>query len=134
MSTEAKEMQAFALEQMLKVKDIVSTIRNHHGPSVGDRMTLIANMVSHLHQSTVLEASLLAMALHAEGEQDVDPVRLLHAVGVFMNLADRSQMLPVATFQVLFTEEEKEVLLPFMSSIDEILGLIVKRLVNKIVG
>jgi hypothetical protein len=70
---EAKKMQDFAQEQMLKVSDIIKTVRRHHGPSVGDRMTLVANMVSHLHQNIALDAGMMVLAISSEKCTPIKP-------------------------------------------------------------
>jgi hypothetical protein len=126
---EVKKMQDFAREQMLKVQDIIKTIRRHHGTSIGDRMTLVANMVSHLHQNIALDAGMLVLAI---SNDNCTHAQAVHMVKALSSIVERSTMLPVATFDVLFSEEEKKELLPFMTSIDEILQQIVKRLTDKI--
>ena len=131
MEDQAKQAQAFANEQLRKVQDIVKTVRHHHGPDIGARMTLITNMVNHINQTTMLEAGLVTMMLEND---DADPVRVKNAVQAFIDLSTRGQMLPVATFTVMFTDDEKKLLMPFMHSIDEILGAIVKRFLGSMLA
>lgn len=123
----ANMLKKFAKEQMVKNQEIMDTVRAHFGEDVGDRATLIVNMIVHTQQIETLCMSLLKRISESD---HIDVLAVVQSTQAAMDIIERGHEIPSAVFSVLFEDDIKDQIKPFLNQARSNVGAISKQILN----
>lgn len=115
------EFSEFIAQQMEKNKEMVDSVRVHHGEDMADRLVVWLNMVSHEMQ---MQLALMNTVLSLR--QVIGATQQREVLASLADLALQGRKSVIETFEMLFTDDQRKVIGPFADSAHHNMGQIMR--------